>query len=320
MDKIRIKIQPETAFASPIQSDTLFGEFCWHYRFLYGDEKLNTILDNYNSNPSIVFSNGFPENTLPMPVLTFKETPFKGIKFKKDRVERYKLLKKFKKKTLIKKQTLISIIKEKTLSAEIFLNLVEEEEKEEEKKKEKKPAFSSQKQIHVAIDRVTGKSREGILFEKNYTFFRSSVEIYCKFNREKISIEEIDETFKFMGMSGFGAEKTTGKGKFTHEIKEWDLPEIEEPSGFISLSTGMPEETEIGEKYCARFFTKFPKHGTEIFLEKDANIFKNPVILTSGGSVFSLKEKKEVYGRVFYLSKVPNHIHCGKIIPLFVRF
>ncbi|WP_089322450.1 type III-A CRISPR-associated RAMP protein Csm4 [Desulfurobacterium atlanticum] len=315
MERIRIKIEPETAFASPIQSDTLFGEFCWHYRFLYGDRKLNELLDGYNNNPSIVFSDGFPENTLPMPTLTFKESPFKGIKFKKDRVERYKLLKKFKKKTLIEKSLLASLIKEKTLSADIFLKIVEEEKEEE-----KKPVHLHQKQIHVAIDRATGKSREGILFEKNYTFFSTPIEIYCKFNTEKISIEEIEETFRFMGMNGFGAEKTTGKGKFIHKIKDWDLPEIEKPNGFISLSTGMPEEVEVKEPYHVKFFTKFPKHGTEIFLEKDANIFKNPVIMTARGSVFSLKEKKEVYGRVFYLSKVKTHIHCGKIIPLFVRF
>ncbi|WP_297444472.1 type III-A CRISPR-associated RAMP protein Csm4 [Desulfurobacterium sp.] len=319
MEAIKIVIEPLTPFYTPLQSntllqsDTLFGEFCWHYRFLYGREKLENLINNYDTEPVMVFSNGFPEGYLPFPVIPFRNLP---VAEKKD-IGIYKILKKFKKQPFIEKKLWRELIESgKEITAEILFENFTRKSNE----KEALPSYRKAKQMHVTIDRRFGSHLEGHLFDKEYLFFNkgSKIEIYCKFNSKRITLEEVEQTFHFMGLNGFGGEKTTGKGKFEIvSIDESDLPETANPNGFISLSTGMVKEGEI-EDYYARFFTKFPKHGPEVCPE-GINIFKNPVILTKEGSVFKCKERKEVYGRIYKISQNDSYIHCAKILPLFVR-
>ncbi|OMH40391.1 type III-A CRISPR-associated RAMP protein Csm4 [Desulfurobacterium indicum] len=313
METIKIVIKPLTPFYTPLQSDTLFGEFCWHYRFLYGKEKLENLINNYDVEPFIVFSSGFPEDYLPFPVIPFRNLP---IVEKRD-IETYKVLKKFKKQAFIEKKLLRELIESKV---EITAEVLFENFLKESNKKETAPIYRKAKQMHVTIDRRFGSHLEGHLFDKEYLFFNkdSNIEIYCKFNPKRITSKEIEQTFHFMGLNGLGGEKTTGKGKFEIiSIKESDLPETTNPNSFISLSIGMAKEDEI-EDYYARFFTKFPKHGPEVCPE-GINIFKNPVILTKEGSVFKYKAKKDIYGTIYKISQDESFIHCAKIFPLFVR-
>ncbi|WP_456395335.1 type III-A CRISPR-associated RAMP protein Csm4 [Desulfurobacterium sp.] len=312
MKAIRITVKPLTAFYTQLQSDTLFGEFCWHYRFLFGKENLEKLLTDYEKNPSIVFSSGFPEDYLPFPILPFDELPVEG----KD-VKMYRTFKKFKKQSFIKKEILKRIIEsEKKLSADLLFEIFSEERKG--KNNEETSLLKSGRQMHVTIDRRYGSHLEGQLFDKKYFSFSGNIEIYAKFDSQRISLEEIERVFFFMGLNGFGGEKTTGKGKFeTVSIDKSDLPEAVSPDGFISLSAGMPDKNEI-EDFYARFFTKFPKHGPEVCPE-GINIFKNPVILTKEGSVFKYRKKKDIYGTTYRISQNENYIHCAKIFPLFVR-
>ncbi|WP_457566954.1 type III-A CRISPR-associated RAMP protein Csm4 [Desulfurobacterium sp.] len=312
MKAIKIRIKPLTPFYTPFQSDTIFGEFCWHYRFLFGKEKLENLLKDFDESPFIVFSSGFPEGHLPFPVVPFNKLPIEG----KD-VEKYKILKRFKKQHFIKKELLTELItSDKELTAELLFNNLISKLKE----KENGPLWKTRRQMHVTIDRRYGSHLESHLFEKNYLFLNPelTLEIYALYNPERISEKEIEETFSFIGLNGLGGEKSTGKGKFeVKSIDKSDLPEAKNPNAFISLSAGMVKETEV-EDYYAKFFTKFPKHGPEACLD-NVNIFKNPIILVREGSLFKYKKRKETYGRIFKVSKNSNYIHCAKILPLFVR-
>lgn len=61
-------INPTSSFTSALQSDTFFGAFCWSYLYLYGEDALVQLINNYKKgSPDIIFSNAFSVNRLPMP-------------------------------------------------------------------------------------------------------------------------------------------------------------------------------------------------------------------------------------------------------------
>ena len=358
MEKLKISLYFESPISisynrlgipTPLQSDTFFGEFCWHYRFLYGEEKLRNIL---GEKPAVVFSNGLPEGYLPMPTYPFGKN-LNDIRLESGWCEAQKFytsMKKFKKIAYVKKEVLencilgypLKVVMEKLF--EDFRKLQEEEDKREEGRKKKFNCIKEEKKneegknkdkdikiflesgdvfknrgmTRVSIDRRSGKALEGFLFQERSYYTKYPISVYLLYDPERVERKEIEETFKFMGISGFGAKKSVGKGKFKCEFKEWDLKETISGKGklaFVSLSTGYPKAEEIEDLY-AEFFTKFPKHGREF---GEAAIFKNPVVVARQGSVFIPKEKKEYYGTFETLSKNPEHLHSLHIIPYFVE-
>ena len=93
------KIRPHSSYISRLQSDTFFGAFCWSYRYLYGESSLNELLcSSWDGKPKIIFSNAFPEGTLPLPLGIYDEA--RNIDHVTDKAERkraYQQNKKYKK-------------------------------------------------------------------------------------------------------------------------------------------------------------------------------------------------------------------------------
>jgi len=306
---LRLLLKFETSLVTPLQSDTIFGEFCWNYRYLFGEGALEEFLKDYETSPSIIFSDGFPAGYLPVPKLPFKKALFSEELSGKENKEIYQSLKKFKKCKFIARDLLESV--RGALSAEKLFELY----------RENPEAFLSSdgkrvKVLHVSIDRRTGTHREGALFQTEEVFLERGVELYVLYREDRgLSEEVIEMVFNVMGTLGIGAKKSVGKGKFSvKDIVEDNLLDLEGTRVFVCLSTGIPLEEEI-EDYYAEFFTKFPKHGREF---EDKAIFKSPVIFTRPGSVFFSKKKKPFYGKVLHLSVSKKHIHSGMIIPYFV--
>ncbi|MEO2069680.1 MAG: type III-A CRISPR-associated RAMP protein Csm4 [Desulfurobacteriaceae bacterium] len=284
MKTVKITVKPETSFITPLQSDTIFGEFCWQYRYRYGKERLEELLGNYDENPFIIFSDGFPKGFFPIPKFPMKKNPLED-----GDSEIYAALKKFKKVRFISEK-LFKNFKSMDELFELFLN-------EWEKKSLENFLFSfwkTEDQVHVSIDRFLGTAREGALFETKEMFFDiEHLNIYARFDDEKIGENDIGEVLEIIGTFGFGAKKSWGKGKFkVEEVKEVSFCEPKDANYFVSLSTGLPKEKEI-EDFYAEFITKYPKHGNDVC---SGSIFKRPVLLTSSGSVFKFREKKESDG------------------------
>jgi CRISPR-associated protein Csm4 len=302
VEKFRVRLKINTPLATPFQSDTLFGEFCWHFGFLYGFDRLEKLL---KQEVFVAFSDVFPEGWLPMP-----KFPLKG---GFDSVESYKRFKELKKKKFIKVEVFTRAIEEsndfKGFGEKLYELAAEEEER--------KPLKQSLR-VRVAINRLTGTAYEGKLFQEEESFPKEEFfNLYGLFEPALISRSEVKAALEFLGLSGFGAKKSSGKGKF--EIVEftegWNLPERGD-SWFISLSTGLPEKEEI-EDFYADFFTKFPKHGREVARPE---VFKEPLILSRPGSIFRAREKKEVYGSLVGISApaLKSYKHSRVVVPLFV--
>jgi len=300
--KFQAKLRITTPLATPFQSDTLFGEFCWHFKFLYGPERLEELL---SKGVFVALSDLLPEGWLPMP-----KFPIRG---GFDSLESYKRFKELKKKKFVRVETFKRALEESSSFEEFCRELYSLAEQE----KGESPLKQSSR-VRVAINRITGTAYEGKLFQVEELFPKANLfNLYGLFDPELIKKEEVKATLELLGMGGFGAKKSSGAGKFeVVELKEgWELPERGD-KWFVSLSTGLPEEEEV-EKLYADFFTKFPKHGREVARPE---IFKEPIVLSRPGSTFKAKEKKAFYGSLVGISAPPlqGHKHSRLVVPLFV--
>ncbi len=314
MKKLKVKLTFESPVSTPLQSDTVFGEFCWHFRFLYGEDKLKSILSD---GPAVVFSDGFPDGYLPMPIYPFTRS-LRGVDRWCEAQETYKEMKQFKKVAYVKKEFLEELLSRYPIGTAMEKLFKEFSSLSEEERSEKFPGkiFEKLTLTRVSIDRRNGKAKKGNLFQERSFYYCLPVSLYVLFDESRVSLDEIGEVFTFLGISGYGSKKSVGKGKFKCELEEWDIKDVNaQRAAFVSLSTGLPKEEEISGFY-AEFFTKFPKHGREF---GHRAVFKNPVVLSKSGSVFIPEERKEFYGKFERLSLENEHVHSLYIIPFFVE-
>ena len=70
MRTFRVKILFTSDSGTPLHSDTIFGHLCWVYRYENGEGALaKEILKDYDTNPSVIVSDGFPGDSFPYPCL-----------------------------------------------------------------------------------------------------------------------------------------------------------------------------------------------------------------------------------------------------------
>ena len=314
MKKLKVKLRFESPVSTPLQSDTVFGEFCWHFRFLYGEDRLKSIL---SGSPAVVFSDGFPDGYLPMPIYPFTKS-LRGLDSWCEAEETYKEMKRFKKVAYVKKELLEGLLSRYPIGTAMKELFKEFSSLDEEERREKFPGkiFERLTLTRVSIDRRDGRAKKGNLFQDRSLYYCLPVSLYVLFDESRISLDEVGEVLTFLGISGYGSRKGVGNGKFKCDLEDWDIKDINAKRvAFISLSTGLPEKEEISGFY-AEFFTKFPKHGREF---GHRAIFKNPVVLSKSGSVFIPEEKKEFYGKFENLSLENEHVHSLHVIPFFVE-
>ncbi len=62
MASYKITWKPLSGFSTPLDSDTIFGHFCWALNYLYEDEqkKLEEMLAELEKRPALIFSSAFP--------------------------------------------------------------------------------------------------------------------------------------------------------------------------------------------------------------------------------------------------------------------
>lgn len=329
MKTIKIKIKPLSAFKSKLQSDTIFGQFCWMYRYIFGEDKIEEILEGYEKNPFIVFSDGYPEDYIPRPILEpLNLDSLDNIveKFTKDEEISYSLLKKLKKVSFVNIEEILDIIDADLIKEELLINALLESmfDRNGNLVQNTEKFITEHKVLKNSVNRILNTTTEG-LYQSNEFFINSNVDIYIKYDETKIKIDEIDEIFEKIGKTGFGADKSTGKGRFEvisleedFELKNYMLPEENQTkNGFISLSSGLVTDDNIKLNF-GKIFTKFGKHGGDKAIS--GNHFKNPLVLYKPGSTFFIKEHKDFYGNAtneVFIDK--RGYHSGYMIPLFVN-
>lgn len=304
MRRLKIAVRPESSFISKLQSDTLFGQFCWTFRDLHGDQALRELLSGYKDNPFLVFSDGFRKGFLPVPFLP-PATDYNA----SDTNE----IKSLKRKTFIQSGDLLNLLP--NLSWQGLIKILSDDKKIDDE------PYEESTDVHKnSINRLSSTVQDGNLYHTKETFYRKNIDIYAVYDEALIGVPEIEKIMNLIGKTGFGKDKSAGKGRFsviniTEEPREL-ISTFDEPNIFISLSCGVQAD-DAALKY-GKVFTKFGKHGGS--LASQGKHIKNPVIMLKSGSIFSFSQKKDFYGMGLELDPAaPGHFHSAYMIPLFGR-
>lgn len=261
----KLTIKPLTPFITELESDTIFGHFCWGVYYLFGEEKLKGFLKDFESKPFIVFSNGFKSGFLPKPYLK----PYIP------NIDELKDAKRLKKISQIPSKILFDNIDdlkdEKIFEALRDTNL------------ETKGAKSIVVQKN-SINRATNIVDKG-LYSIKKNFFENEFDIYMRFDKEKIGLNEIKGVFDFISKRGYGKDKSAGKGRFEIVDLSVDFKEKEfftkKRDFYITLSNTFKSKNM--KLIYGKTKTKFPKNGGYLSIYEP---FKNPCIFYLPGSIF----------------------------------
>ncbi len=298
MTTYKIKFALRSSVRSAFQSDTIFGHICWAYRYLKGEKALLSWLDSSRESPTLV-SNAYPVGFVPKPIVK----PLNPEQIErlfhnengKDAIEKNNVLKEIKK---------IHIINEKwfwenqaNLTSEILMSYLYENGSIEKKNDSKTELIP-----HNRYNRKTGRVDSGGLYDTEETFYfnrlTSMSEHWFLIRTETVSLTDIKNVMNYIGQSGFGADKSTGKGALkVLSIEPYQIPEPENANACITFSNFIPDRQACLNGYY-KTITKYGKLGGSY---ASGNIpFKRPVMMLEAGSLIrrAIDDTSVYYGHL----------------------
>lgn len=317
MARYRLIIKPLSPFQTPLHSDTLFGHISWALRYLKGEDELLKFLKTFNDdNAPIILSAGFPKDYLPMPILRplsieEEDTLQKQYKTRLDFTREMKTLKKVSYIQISAIETLKNDLSYYNLYTKHLLGEILLEN----------PKISKTDEVwHNAKNRLTDRVIEGKLFAKQDTFYGEDAEFNIYIEDTYFERKILCEIFDFISRSGYGADKSVGRGAFEYNLLgEWDFPEAENPNAFMNLSHYHPKEADFKEGFYDTT-TKFGKLGGHWASGIDGGPYKMPLLMINPGSVFLVDSHKPFYGSLVpNVHKQQGVVHYGIAMPLKVR-
>jgi CRISPR-associated protein Csm4 len=292
MNLYRARLRLRTASGSLWQSDTLFGHMCWLVVHRDGEGGLRRFLEPFlGGQPPFVLSDGFPEETLPHPVIlgTFS----RGRKVLD--VREYG------------KQKLRA--KAHYLMRTQFLEFARTGAYTDEPPAIK---WETHQMLHAAIDRNTirtgGASSGGDLYQTEAVFpvrsfagewFPTSLDIYLRATAEGLGV--VRDLLVELSVLGYGKDRGVGAGHFDFDPESAieqvdDLDEVHCANGFVSLSSYVPSVGDPLEGYW-RIRTKRGRLGDE--RAQSSLPFKRPILQLEPGAVFLAPNGvRPYYGRI----------------------
>jgi len=305
-----LTLKQKSGLLTELQSDTIYGHFCWRLKESLGDKALTDFLDFYrNNNPIFLLSDGilkvkdeirFPRPYL-FPSLVDKQNELENKPKKYEKIFNFVENKRNKERSYITLEEINSFL----VSGKV--EILEEEELNSDKKhrrklKSKKPVEEALR-VSVQIDRNTFGSVEGRLFSYNPTYTRNDVSylVFIKVFDEELFEKNYKEILFNVFNIGFGKKKSSGFGQFEF-IYEKDFNEFnnftepENANSFLVLGNYLPSQADSVTPLGYEFNTKYGKFGEELSLSE--NPFKNPIVFLTAGSCFKTTNVKPFYGRI----------------------
>lgn len=291
----KLSLKPTSGLLTPLQSDTIFGHFCWRMVEMKGEEVLKKFLELYlDGKPVFTISDGLYEVNgevlFPKPL---KQPPLTNESLPKD-----EKMKKFLRR---KEERGRKFITAPHLQLFIDGKMDEYEEMFATENRQISPSLQDDLRIHVGIDRDTMKSEESKLFQAKPEYlgegtgFALLIKVldepaYSQFEVESILMEVFE--------TGFGKKKSSGYGAFkVNGFSDYKL--IKEPetgSGFMTLGNYLPAATDKANPGFYDHMVKYGKLGEN--QSSGSSPFKKPLILMKPGSCFKTDTIKPFYGRM----------------------
>ncbi|MCX8093976.1 MAG: hypothetical protein N3E50_07430 [Candidatus Goldbacteria bacterium] len=343
MNIFKITITPISPFASPLQSDTIWGQCMWMIKFLKGENYLISLLNEIKENKKFfIVSSGFVNDEVLLPFIpleiekekelqnkfnTIKEDYEKetGDKIQKDSDFLFYL---FMKKNKQKKMKINEIFKNTNLNIQQLYNLFDDKKIKyfisNIKNNKNKSSLENKIQENISvirnrINRLKNTVDIGALFDSYITFYAEQLHITIYIKTDCFNIDELKDLFENFGKYGYGADSSIGKGLFkVIKIEQLQIEENKSPNYILSLSNYIPDEKEVvlNESYYS-VFLKQGKLGSEYSGGINGNTrsyVKVPLIMIKEGSLLKVKENKQVYGKIITdVNKYnSNIIHSGQ--------
>lgn len=322
LDIYEILIEPKSSFITEMQSDTLFGHYCWYLCYSKGEKELQQFLKDQTSDGGrFIFSSAFPEGMLPKPNLRpisiEDRQELKREEFKDSELGLTEKLKDFAKIKFVPENIIEGLINNLN-ERELFKSCLPIDELWPKPLNVKNQRLT----IKASINRNTNSVLEGRLFSQEEKFYAPGSRLRLFFASDFIPDDEVQVFFeKYLVYTGFGKKKSTGKGSLEFiSMKKYRLPCAENADAFITLSNYVPANSDpfVG---TYEIFTKYPKVGGD-FAYSSAGCWKKPLLMYKPGSIFYLEDElSESYGAL-----IPNvyrprpEVHqCGYALPLGVR-
>ncbi len=286
MAMYRYSITPRSALGTPFRSDTLYGHLLCAAGELEGEEALEELVELFKGNdPPFILGSAFPAGMLPLPHLP-------GIsreKFKRFSLERkefggkiYKALEIYKEFKNLKwiPVSLWEKLRDGCSQERIFASYLDHIES---------GVFNTQAgktelEPHNTIDRRSGTVlAEGGLYQSEKTFYTPGavLDLYVQADNPEI----FERYFKVLAETGYGRDRSAGKGSFTF------LRNAELDSSFMSgggnacMSLSVCSNNNLAG--VRGYYSVFTKYGKVWNGFGQNNPFKKPFLAFAEGSVFT---------------------------------
>ena len=133
------------------------------------------------------------------------------------------------------------------------------------------------------------------------TFLKQPV-LFCMYNEESFSIDEITATLRNIGKNGFGKKSTIGKGQFDIEIdSSFKGFKNIDTNSYLTISPTILNNQNIKNGYY-NTFNRFGKY------VDSKSPFKKSILMADSGAVVCCDDKKEYIGRAIDNGIIANGI------------
>lgn len=272
----KVEFKLKSWFASSWQADTIFGHLCWGMKYIYGEDRLQTFLNRYQTgSPPLLLSNGFPGDLLPRPILaTPRITPTLSLQEQREQFQHYKKVRDV--EYLSPQEFTLAINGQKVVPPSA-------------------PDFETRRvTLKNQLNRVTGTTGDqGYLYSFQEYYWRE-VTIYLKLVED--FVEQARCLFHYIADTGFGKRKSIGYGQIENvsfdEFAGFASPA--DANGFVTLSNFVPATNDPTNGFW-QTMVKYGKMGEEY--AQGENPFKRPFLVLKAGSTFYDSPCREYYGR-----------------------
>ena len=276
-----IIIKPKSSFTTLLKGDTIFGNLCWHIN--YSNNSLQTLLQNYDTNPFMVVSSAFvllTDNNTNKYIFKRPTAPeeilfSKNEQWIQERKERQK-----KQYFVLQDSSCIESIKDIYLTQEQIKTFF----------------YKKETLQHNTINRetCTTGSNQFAPWTISSDFYNDNLNLifFVAIDETKFTAEELKKAFTNLGLNGFGKKASIGYGKFDviSCLESKLFKNLSKNTNYVyTLAPFVPKQDEIcEEKSYFQPFTRFGKHGD--VLAKSDNPFKNPIIMMDEYSLIKLNK------------------------------
>lgn len=305
MKRLLLKIRPLTAFGSTASGGMLFGQLCCTIKLLWGESRLQSLLQGYCADaPFAVLSDLLPSGLLPMPTIPLRL----WVNTDNSAAQR----KRWKKMQWLAEEAVAKSPSDWQSYAKNNTDL--------DKFADTRCARSTLQHNTIQRNTFTTGTGQFAPYQKSAEFFSAAatLDIHALLDDERLPIEEFQKAVQTLGQLGFGADASTGLGKFDVLSCE-TLPENSEACRhYLTLSACVPQSAGlVQDSSYYRILTYFGRHGAERVYGPSP--FKKPILMAASGALFDCGKpaKLQWIGKgIRGHSVFPDTVHQGYAVVL----